>query len=155
VPFLPPLLDRRSLVVGLVLAVAALGSGCTSSESLPTAAPSNPLPDCPESPNCERVSVDFDRSADTLFARTRQALRALGPTRLRVRPDPMRATAVYRVAWLFRDDVDVAIEPHSTGSRLHVRSASRTGYSDLGVNRRRVQRLLDRLPDRTDASPTR
>jgi uncharacterized protein (DUF1499 family) len=90
--------------------------------------------------------VDYNLSADSLFDRTRQALRALGPVRLQIRPDTMRATAVYRVAWLFRDDVDVAVEPRPDGSRLHVRSASRTGYSDLGVNRRRVQRLLDRLP---------
>jgi len=152
VSFLSPPFDRRSLVVGLILAAASLGSGCTSSESLPAAAPSNPLPDCPESPNCERISAEFDRDADSLFARTRQALRALGPSRLTAHPDTMRLTAVYRVAWLFRDDVVVAVEPQSDGSRLHVRSASRTGYSDLGVNRRRVQRLLDRLPARTTAS---
>lgn len=90
--------------------------------------------------------MDFDRGADSLFAHTRRALRALGPTRLIPRPDSMRITAVYRVAWLFRDDVAVAVDPRPDGSRLHVRSASRTGYSDLGVNRRRVQRLLDRLP---------
>jgi uncharacterized protein (DUF1499 family) len=127
--------------------VGTVGSGCSSSsESLPSAAASNPLAACPESPNCERISTDVALPADSLFARTRQALRALGPARLRVRPEARRATAVYRVAWLFRDDVAVAVEPRSAGSRLHVRSASRTGYSDLGVNRRRVQRLLEHLP---------
>jgi uncharacterized protein (DUF1499 family) len=31
---------------------------------------------------------------------------------------------------------------------IHVRSASRTGYSDLGVNRRRVERLREAFNDR-------
>jgi len=44
-------------------------------------------------------------------------------------------------SFLFRfvDDVEFMMD---TDSRvIHVRSASRTGYSDLGVNRRRVERL--------------
>ncbi len=39
----------------------------------------------------------------------------------------------------FVDDVEFLIDP---GHHLiHMRSASRTGYSDLGVNRRRVERI--------------
>ena len=140
------MLEPRPLLVGLALCVALTGGGCTSSESLPPAAPSNPLPECPERPNCERISTTSPLPADSLFDRTAAALRALEPVRLDRRPDSMQAAAVYQVAWLFRDDVAVAVAPRSAGSRLHVRSASRTGYSDLGVNRRRVQRLLDRLP---------
>jgi uncharacterized protein (DUF1499 family) len=57
---------------------------------------------------------------------------------------PERAHAVFRVL-LFRDDVEVAVTPHEYGAVLHVRSASRTGRGDLGVNRRRVNALLTRL----------
>jgi uncharacterized protein (DUF1499 family) len=32
---------------------------------------------------------------------------------------------------------------------IHVRSASRLGYSDLGVNRKRVDRLRDRFTNQT------
>jgi uncharacterized protein (DUF1499 family) len=126
----------------LVLGVFAAGCS-SSSRPLPPAASSNPLPDCPDSPNCERISTDYPVPADRLFARVQTALRDLGPVRMRLRPDSMRADAVYRVALVFKDDVAVAVEPTTNGSRLHVRSASRVGHSDLGVNRRRVQRLLD------------
>lgn len=77
-----------------------------------------------------------------LYAATQTALDTLGPVHLRVAPDSMRASAVYRVAWIFKDDVDVAVESDADGSMLHVRSASRVGHGDLGVNRRRVQRIL-------------
>jgi uncharacterized protein (DUF1499 family) len=59
----------------------------------------------------------------------------------------MRASAVYRVALVFKDDVQIAVDSMESGSRLHVRSASRVGQSDLGVNRRRVQRLLRHLEE--------
>lgn len=39
----------------------------------------------------------------------------------------------------FVDDVEFSIEPST--SRIHVRSGSRIGYSDLGVNRRRVESI--------------
>lgn len=122
--------------------------GCSSSgDPLPDARPSNPLPECPSSPNCERVSTAYDVSADRLFASTRDALAALGPVTLEANADSMRAHAVYRVALVFKDDVDVAVDSTATGSVLHVRSASRMGYDDLGVNRRRVQRLLSAVSD--------
>jgi uncharacterized protein (DUF1499 family) len=138
-------------VVAGALLVGLFGMGCSSSSGpLPSAAPSNPLPDCPASPNCERVSTDYASPADRLFARVQTALRDLGPARMRLRPDSLRAEAVYRVAWVFKDDVAVAVEPTPDGSRLHVRSASRVGHSDLGVNRRRVQRLLDAVDAASD-----
>ena len=138
------------VVTGALLA-GLLGVGCSSSSGpLPSAAPSNPLPDCPDSPNCERISTDYPVPADRLFARVQTALRDLGPARMRLRPDSLRADAVYRVAWLFKDDVAVAVEATADGSRLHVRSASRVGHSDLGVNRRRVQRLLDAVDAASD-----
>jgi len=59
---------------------------------------------------------------------------------------------VYRVALLFKDDVDVAVEPSADGSTLHVRSASRVGHSDLGVNRRRVARFFRAVDEALDAA---
>jgi uncharacterized protein (DUF1499 family) len=43
----------------------------------------------------------------------------------------------------FVDDVEFLIDPLS--SIVHVRSASRLGYSDLGVNRKRVEEIRARL----------
>lgn len=131
----------------MIVVLGWTGLGC-SSPSLPSPDTSNPLPDCPDSPNCERVSTTYDASADTLYAATTAALEALGPVSLEQQPDAMRASAVYRVALVFKDDVSVAVDTTESGSILHVRSASRVGQSDLGVNARRVDRLLRAVDDR-------
>ncbi|PSQ97352.1 MAG: DUF1499 domain-containing protein [Bacteroidetes bacterium SW_9_63_38] len=129
-----------------------LGSGCSSSDSLPPAHADNPLRECPDSPNCERVSARYPVPPERLYAGATTALDALGPIRLQAQSDSIQASAVYRVALVFKDDVDVAVDSISDGSRLHVRSASRLGHSDLGVNRRRVQHLLSRVDDALDAT---
>lgn len=79
------------------------------------------------------------------------ALDALGPAHLQTAPDSMRVSAVYRVAWIFKDDVDVAVESRSGGSMLHLRSASRVGHNDLGVNRRRAHCILSAVEEHLSA----
>ena len=44
----------------------------------------------------------------------------------------------------FKDDLEIYIDPKKDG--IQVRSSSRTGYSDLGVNRERVEEIRKRLP---------
>ena len=114
---------------------------------MPASLPDNPLPPCPASPNCVRLSRHFDLPAETLFDRAQKALEALGPSELKAAPKKRRLDAVFTV-FVFKDDVALCLEPHETGSVLHIRSASRTGYSDLGVNQRRVEgffRTLEKL----------
>ena len=45
----------------------------------------------------------------------------------------------------FVDDVEIAVEPAGSGSRIRVRSASRIGISDFGANARRIRAYLARL----------
>ena len=49
-----------------------------------------------------------------------------------------RRTRLFR----FTDDVMIRLEPTATGTRVHVRSQSRVGKSDLGQNRRNVMELF-------------
>jgi uncharacterized protein (DUF1499 family) len=49
------------------------------------------------------------------------------------------ATAILR----FKDDVELEAE----GDVVHVRSASRVGYGDLGVNRKRIEALRKALTE--------
>ena len=111
---------------------------------MPASLPDNPLPPCPASPNCVRQTRRFDLPAEALFDRAQEALEALGPSDLKASPETHRLDAVFTV-FIFKDDVALHLEPHETGSVLHIRSASRTGYSDLGVNRRRVKRFFRAL----------
>ena len=41
--------------------------------------------------------------------------------------------------WRFVDDVEFSFDDHA--KLIHVRSASRLGYSDFGVNRKRVEAI--------------
>ena len=115
-----------------------------------SAPPDSLLPACPETPNCERTARPYSVDASSLFAAAQRGLDALGPVELQVQPEARRASAVYRVALLFKDDVDVAVESSAEGSTLHVRSASRVGHGDLGVNRRRVDRLFRAVDEALD-----
>ena len=56
-------------------------------------------------------------------------------------------------SFLFRfiDDVEFMLD--ADNQVIHVRSASRTGYSDFGVNRRRVERLRKRFVELTRRAP--
>lgn len=133
---------RNPIVPLISVLVPLLGGGCDT-PALPAASPANPLRNCPDTPNCVRTTLSYDQPADTLFGAVRSALTELGPVQYRLEPDARRATAVYRVAGIFKDDVSVAVTEQKKGSELHVRSASRVGHSDLGVNARRVNRLRE------------
>jgi uncharacterized protein (DUF1499 family) len=43
----------------------------------------------------------------------------------------------------FIDDIEILYSPEN--KLIHFRSASRVGYSDLGANRKRIEKLKDRL----------
>jgi uncharacterized protein (DUF1499 family) len=65
-----------------------------------------------------------------------------------VEADPAggRLEATDTTTWFgFKDDVVVRIRPADGGSRVDVRSVSRTGRSDVGTNARRIRAYLRSL----------
>jgi len=102
----------------------------------------------PSSPNC--VSTRADRSDKQHFIeplpsvgvdRVKQVMAELPRCEL-VEEDGNYLHYVVKTKWLgFKDDVEIEVEPDHT----HVRSASRVGYGDLGVNRKRVENLRKAL----------
>ena len=104
----------------------------------------NPLPPCPRPTNCKRESHFYERDAARLFAASQQALAAMHPVRVLADEERLHVDAVFRVV-LFKDDFSLRIEPHGSASILHVRSASRIGRRDFGVNAHRIERFLERL----------
>ena len=114
--------------------------------------PENPLAPCRYSTNCVRQSRAFATDADRLFESAERAVRQVSGFIIGrahdVRPHPplRRFEARFRV-FGFSDDLAAAVEPHEAGAVLHVRSASRTGRGDLGVNRRRVRAFLQAVEE--------
>ncbi|MBC7505868.1 MAG: DUF1499 domain-containing protein, partial [Sandarakinorhabdus sp.] len=47
--------------------------------------------------------------------------------------------------WGFKDDVVIRLTPAGTGTRVDMRSKSRVGKGDLGVNAKRINDFLDAL----------
>jgi len=111
--------------------------------------PNGQLAECPDSPNCvSSQAVRADQKVDPL--------KYTGPMeeaklRLRLVIDGMPGTKVLQddrvylqvecqtMVFGFIDDVEFLMD--DARKIIHIRSASRLGYSDLGTNRRRAEKI--------------
>lgn len=111
------------------------------------------LPACPSSPNC--VSSQAADTAhfiapfkivgalDVAYLSLKNAL--LRQDRTVITRETEHALHAEATSLIFRfiDDVDVILD--SEARLFHIRSASRVGYGDFGVNRKRVENLRSQL----------
>jgi len=80
------------------------------------------------------------------FRRVDNVATAMGWDIVARAPADGRLEAVATSEWFgFHDDIVVRIRPDGTGSRVDIRSKSRVGESDLGVNAKRVRDFIARL----------
>ena len=131
----------------LIEAIALLLLACGSpSNDFPGSMTSteNPLPPCPDSPNCVRVSVPFNAdSGQQLYQALSSALDKMNAFSISEIPEDQAINSVFKIpvfGWL--DDVNIIIEEKEDSLIANIRSASRVGYYDLGVNKRRVKKLV-------------
>ena len=121
------------------------------------------LAPCPDSPNCVTTApgagdksmepLQFTGTVDEALDRLETIARTFPRTRVVSRTD--RYLHIEFRSWLFRfvDDVEFHIPPDQEADRplrIDFRSASRTGYSDLGVNRKRMTQFASRFSASTD-----
>ena len=108
------------------------------------------LLDCPTSPNCvssqaadpaRRVEpLPYPPSQEQLALKTLlQVLRDLPRTEVTEQSGSLVKAVVQSALLRFKDDLEFRFD-HETAV-IHIRSASRTGYWDMGVNRRRADRI--------------
>lgn len=83
------------------------------------------------------------------FDRALAVVRGMGWELLAADADALRIEATDRSFWFgFEDDVVVRVTPAGeTGSRVDIRSLSRVGVGDLGVNARRVRAFVTALTE--------
>jgi len=104
------------------------------------------LAPCPNSPNC--VSTQSSDAKHAIEALPFRGSRADTMARILRVVDKMERTTIitrredylhveYRTKMGFVDDVEFYLEEQT--QTVHFRSASRVGYSDLGVNRKRME----------------
>ncbi len=146
---------RLRFLVPLVVAalsVLAVSLWARTAPAPPLGLVDGRLRPCPDRPNCvctgstdprqrmEPVPID---SADRARARLETILSDEPRVRIVV-AEPGYIAAEFRSLVLgFVDDVEFHLD--ADAGLLHFRSASRRGYSDLGVNRRRMERIVARL----------
>lgn len=114
------------------------------------------LAPCKRSPNCVSSQADrsgdpdhfipplaFRGSPDAAWAALKKIVRNAPRARIvREHPGYLQAEFTSRVLG-FVDDVEFLLEP--AAHVIHVRSASRLGYRDFGVNRERVEAIRRQL----------
>jgi len=123
-----------------------LSASCAAGE--PTAKPNQVSP-CPDSPNCvSSLSTDKAHFIEPLhyvgsLADARQRLINILQNMKRIHLVKIEAQYIHAefrsLVFRFIDDVEFYFP--SEESIIHIKSASRMGYYDFGVNRRRVERL--------------
>jgi uncharacterized protein (DUF1499 family) len=114
------------------------------------------LAPCPASPNCvSSAATDATHHVEafSLAMAPDAAWRVLGEVVASVpRTTVVERTANYLHAEcasaLFGFVDDLELQLRASGDAIAVRSASRVGYSDMGVNRRRVERIRELLRER-------
>ena len=133
------------LIVSLFGFSLFAGCGSNSSDIPSQSLDQNPLPTCPDSPNCIRITQPFSLPGDTVYSYALASLQSMNPEKITENRDSLKISTVFKI-FLFRDDLEVQVTGQdSSSSLLHVRSASRVGESDLGVNTRRVKKFLRKI----------
>jgi len=136
-------------ITRLGLALLVLAFGCAGTP--PPKTPAGTLPPCPDKPNCvSSLAPDADHRAEPYrlaggvdWAAVRAAVAAMPRTAIvEERPGYLHAEATSRI---FRFVDDLELLRSASGDRIDVRSASRVGYGDMGVNRERVEALREKL----------
>ena len=95
-------------------------------------------------PDISPATVDLPR--DQAFERAVATVQRLGWTMIAMDPGAGRVEASERSRWFgFTDDVVIRVTPAASGSRVDIRSSSRLGTGDFGVNAKRVRAYLAAL----------
>lgn len=112
------------------------------------------LAPCPGSPNCVSSQASDSTHAIEPLAFTGDA--AIAMQRLRAIIEKMPRTRIVegRADYLYAEFETAVlgfvddVEFHADGAAIQVRSASRLGYSDLGVNRKRIEAIREAFQQR-------
>ena len=88
----------------------------------------------------------LDAAPAQTFERVERAARAMGWEIVAVAPQDLRIEATdTSLLFGFKDDVVIRIAPSAQGSIVDVRSLSRVGGSDFGVNAKRIRAFMMKL----------
>ena len=137
----------------LVLVICWMGCGSRMPEEL--GVDKGLFAPCSDKPNCvssfasdesHRISaLEIEGSADAAWSGLRQFVESTPRVEIAV-SSAHYLHAVYTSALMhYRDDVEFLLRPDK--NEIAVRSASRVGYGDMGVNRKRIEEIRAALSE--------
>jgi uncharacterized protein (DUF1499 family) len=143
------MLKERWVWLGFGLSIALTVWGCAGVTRSRLGVRGGNLAPCPNSPNCVSTQADdalhgmeplrYETSREEAKQKLLGILRSMPRTRIvENRDDYVRAKCRSRI-FRFVDDVEFYFD--DAAKQIHFRSASRLGYSDLGVNRERMEAI--------------
>jgi uncharacterized protein (DUF1499 family) len=139
--------------LSLAVATSLVIIGCSGTRPANLGMKDGALAPCPASPNCVSTKaaegqhgiapITFTCSAEDAKKKLLVVIRSM--KRTRIVSDDGKYVHVEFTSALFRfvDDVEFIIDGSS--HTIEFRSASRLGYSDLGVNRKRMEEIRSRF----------
>ena len=137
-------------VIAVVLLVRCSMLGHSSKTGQPPGLVSGTLAPCPDKPNCvsSEAGEDADHHIEPLdysgtdagkaWSKIQQVIKELGGE-VTVVEDEYIAATFSSTLFRFVDDVECRLD--APQNQIHLRSASRVGHSDLGVNRKRAEAI--------------
>ena len=135
--------------IPLIFTLSLITASCSGTRPPDLGVRDGKLLPCPASPNCvssqsgdEGHAVDplrYTSSGAAAMARLKDIISRM--KRAKIVTESPGYLHVEFTSFLFRFVDDVEFYADDAAKIIHVRSASRLGYSDLGVNRRRVESL--------------
>jgi uncharacterized protein (DUF1499 family) len=143
------MVSPKSTVTLVSIFILGLAMGCSAHSSDSKSGGEIPMAPCPESPNCvSSIHADdkhfieplsYSETLESAYRKLTTIISSQPRTRIVARQANYIHAEFKSRVFGFVDDVEFYFS--SDQPVIHVRSASRTGYSDFGVNRRHIEEI--------------
>ena len=135
------------IVLSPVIVLAILSAVATKPKNLGVV--DGRLAACPNSPNCvstqdadsrhKMEAIAFDTSPDNALRRLKAAIATIPRMNIVTQTEDYICKEATSPIFRFTDDVEFFLDRQA--KVIHFRSASRIGYSDMGANRARMEKI--------------
>ncbi|MBU1054955.1 MAG: DUF1499 domain-containing protein [Proteobacteria bacterium] len=140
------------IIIFVAIDILFIVLGYFSKSGEPAGLADGVLAKCPAKPNCvcsEKINdavhyidpiIISQKSSDETMKIIKDTIKELGGT-IQTETGLYLAATFSSAIFGFIDDIEIRID--STNNLIHIRSASRVGYGDLGANKKRTELIKD------------
>lgn len=148
--------------IPIFLAIALMLSNCSANRPVDADGKKGELAACPDRPNCVSSLSDdkehfiapltYEGSMAEADARLLSVLEQMKGAKIVSRTNTTIQAEFTSTVFGFVDDVDFRFD--AADRRIDLRSASRVGYTDFGVNRKRIEEIRRRFQAAVTSEPS-